>query len=205
MVEDTDFNYREAERAVPKNVKTFKAIRPGENIRRRGIDIKSGHKVLFTGQRLRAQDIGLLAMLGVAIVNVYRRPRVALLSSGDELIPVERPLEPGKIRDTNSYTLSVLITEIGCEVIPLGIAPDKREAIQFLFDRAVGVDADMIISSAGVSVGAFDFIKEIIEVERQAGFLASEHASRKTTSGWRISKLAIDWPARQPGFSLCWV
>jgi len=170
MVEDTDFNYREAERAVPKNVKTFKAIRPGENIRRRGMDIKSGHKVLFTGQRLRAQDIGLLAMLGVAIVNVYRRPRVALLSSGDELIPVERPLEPGKIRDTNSYTLSVLITEIGCEVIPLGVAPDKREAIQFLFDQAVGVDADMIISSAGVSVGAFDFIKEIIESNGRLDF-----------------------------------
>jgi molybdopterin molybdotransferase len=64
----------------------------------------------------------------------------------------------------------VLITEIGCEVIPLGVAPDKREAIQFLFDRAVGMDADMIISSAGVSVGAFDFIKEIIESNGRLDF-----------------------------------
>ena len=170
MVEDTDFNYRETDKAVPKNVKAFKAIRLGENVRRRGMDMKSGHKVLFTGQRLRAQDIGLLAMLGVALVNVYRRPRVALLSSGDELIPVERPLEPGKIRDTNSYTLAVLIAEIGCEVILLGIAPDKREAIQFLFDQAVSMDADMILSSAGVSVGAFDFIKEIIESKGKLDF-----------------------------------
>jgi molybdopterin molybdotransferase len=163
MVEDTDFNYRDSGRVAPEFVKAFKSIKTGENVRTRGMDIKSGHKVLFTGQRLRAQDVGLLAMLGVASVNVYRRPRVALLSSGDELIPVERILEPGKIRDTNSYTLTVLITEIGCEVIPLGIAPDKREAIQFLLDQAVGLKADLIISSAGVSVGAFDYIKEVIE------------------------------------------
>jgi molybdopterin molybdotransferase len=170
MVEDTDFNYRETNIIAPENVKINKATRAGENIRTRGMDIKSGHKVLFTGQRLRAQDIGLLAMLGVAIVNVYKRPRIALLSSGDELIPVEGPLEPGKIRDTNSYTLAVLITDVGCEVVPLGVAPDKREAIQFLFDQAASVEADAIISSAGVSVGAFDYVKEVIESNGRLDF-----------------------------------
>lgn len=170
MVEDTDFNYREPNNPAPNHVKAFKTVRSGENIRKRGMDIRSGHKVLFNGQRLRAQEIGLLAMLGVAQVKVYRRPRAALLSSGDELIPVESPLSLGKIRDTNSHTLAVLIAETGCEVIPLGIAPDKRDAIQFLFDQAIGVDADVIISSAGVSVGAFDFIKEVIESDGSLDF-----------------------------------
>jgi molybdopterin molybdotransferase len=163
MVEDTDFNNREAGKAAPENITIYKAIKPGENVRTRGMDIKSGRKVLFTGQRLRPQDVGMLAMLGVAQVNVYRKPLVALLSSGDELIPVERPIVRGKIRDTNSYTLAALITDSGCEVISLGVAPDIWDAIQFLFDQAVGVNADLILSSAGVSVGAFDFIKQVIE------------------------------------------
>ena len=170
MLEDTDFNYRIANKNAPGTFTTRKAIRSGENIRIRGMDIKSGHKVLYTGQRLRPQDIGLLAMLGVAFVNVYRQPRIALLSSGDELIPVEKPLEPGKIRDTNSYTLAAMIEETGGKVIPLGVAPDKKEAIQFLFDQAVLVDADVIISSAGVSVGAFDYVKEVIESKGRLDF-----------------------------------
>jgi molybdopterin molybdotransferase len=163
MVEDTDFNSRETGKAAPEKVTVFKTINPGENVRARGMDIKSGHKVLFAGQRLRAQDLGLLAMLGVAQVHVYRRPLVALLSSGDELIAVDRALERGKIRDTNSYTLSALVEGMRCEVVSLGVAPDRWDAIQFLFDQAVGIKADLILSSAGVSVGAFDFIKDVIE------------------------------------------
>lgn len=162
MVEDTNSNNRDPGNAAPENVTVFNEVKPGENIRKRGMDVKSGRKVLFTGQRLRAQDLGMLAMLGVAQVNIYRKPLVALLSSGDELLPIELPLEPGKIRDTNSYTLTALISDLGCEVISLGVAPDKRDAIQFLLDQAVGVNADLILSSAGVSVGAFDFIREII-------------------------------------------
>jgi molybdopterin molybdotransferase len=170
MVEDTDFNTREPGKAAPENVIVYKTIKPGENIRFRGMDIKSGRKVLFTGQRLRAQDVGLLAMLGVAQVNIYRKPLIALLSSGDELIRVDSPLEPGKIRDTNSFTLTALITEAGCEVISLGVAPDRSDAIQFLFEQAVGVNADLILSSAGVSVGAFDFIKNVIEANGSLDF-----------------------------------
>jgi molybdopterin molybdotransferase len=170
MVEDTDFDRSESGASAPESMKTSKAVKPGENVRRRGMDIKSGFKVLFTGQRLRAQDVGLLAMLGVANLSVFRRPRVALLSSGDELVPVELPLEPGKIRDTNSYTLAALIAGAGCDLLPLGIAPDKREAIQFLLDQAIGMDADLIVSSAGVSVGAFDFVKEVIESNGRLDF-----------------------------------
>ncbi|MGC8856768.1 MAG: molybdopterin molybdotransferase MoeA, partial [Anaerolineae bacterium] len=119
--------------------------------------------VLHAGQRLRPQDIGILAMLGMAHVRVFRKPRLVLLSSGDELLPVEAPLQMGKIRDANSYTLSALITAAGAEVIPLGIAPDKPQAIQALLEKAVQHNADMILTSAGVSVGAFDYLKEIVE------------------------------------------
>lgn len=170
MVEDTDFNHREAGLPAPENVKVYKVLETGENVRRRGMDVKGGRKVMFTGHRLRAQDLGMLAMLGVAKVTVFRRPRVALLSSGDELVAVDQPLEPGQIRDSNSYTLAALIGSTGCEVLPLGIAPDRRDAIQFLLNQAVGMNADLILSSAGVSVGAFDFIKEIIESAGELDF-----------------------------------
>ena len=170
MVEDTDFNNRNAGTSAPETVKVFKNIQTGENVRKRGMDIKTGHKILFSGTRLRAQEIGLLAMLGVANLSVYRKPRVALLSSGDELTPVELRLLPGQIHDSNSYTLSALIAEAGCEVLSLGIAPDRKDAIQFLFDQAIGMNADLIISSAGVSVGALDYIKEVVESNGKLDF-----------------------------------
>jgi len=170
MVEDTDFNNRNAGTPAPKTVKVFKNIQAGENVRKRGMDIKTGYKILFSGARLRAQEIGLLAMLGVANLSVYRKPRVALLSSGDELTPVELRLAPGQIHDSNSYTLSVLIADAGCEVLSLGIALDQRDAIQFLFDQAIDMNADLIISSAGVSVGALDYVKEVVESNGKLDF-----------------------------------
>ncbi len=170
MLEDTDFGTRGAGASAPPAVTALKAVRAGENVRTRGMDMKRGQKVLLSGQRLRPQDLGMLAMLGVAHVAVFRRPRAALLSSGDELLTVNQPLAPGKIRDTNSYTLSALVTETGSEVLALGIAPDQREAVKFLFDQAAGMAADVIISSAGVSVGAMDFVKDVVESDGSLDF-----------------------------------
>ena len=170
MVEDTDFHNRNAGTAAPATIKAFKSIQTGENVRRRGMDVRKGQKILFTGSRLRAQDLGLLAMLGTSNLPVYRKPKVALLSSGDELMPVESPLRPGQIHDSNSYTLSALIAQAGCEVLSLGIAPDKKEALQSLFDQAIAMKADLIISSAGVSVGALDYIKEVVESNGKLDF-----------------------------------
>ena len=170
MVEDTDFGARGAGSLAPEQVQAFKPVRSGENVRTRGMDIQRGQKVLLSGQVLRAQDVGMLAMLGVAQVALFRRPRVALLSSGDELLPVEQPLAPGKIHDTNSYTLGALIAGTGSEVLSLGIAPDDRRAIQFLFDQAAGMAADLIVSSAGVSVGALDFVKDVVQSDGELDF-----------------------------------
>lgn len=161
-VEVTDQS-REPGAPAPKAVSIYQPVQPGENIRHRGDDIYAGSIVLARGRRLRAQDLGLLAMLGVSKVQVYRSPRLAIFSNGDELILVEAPLMPGKIRDSNSYTLSILAAQAGAEVIPLGIAPDERAAIHKLLDLAVDAKADLIVSSAGVSVGAYDFVKQVVE------------------------------------------
>ena len=162
-VEDTGFNDRDAGTPAPDEVQVFRPAKAGWNIRPRGMDIVSGEVVLHTGRILKPQDLGLLAMLGFANVPVFRKPRVALFSSGDELLPPEAPLQAGKIRDSNSYTLAALIEDAGAEVIRLGVARDNYDAVQVLLEQAVDLKVDMILSSAGVSVGAFDFVKQVIE------------------------------------------
>ncbi|MGE5464239.1 MAG: gephyrin-like molybdotransferase Glp [Syntrophothermus sp.] len=162
-VENTDFDHRNAGTQAPAQVAIQKTVAPGENVRRRGTDLHAGAAVLHTGRQLRPQDLGLLAMLGVSSVPVYRKPRVALLSSGDELIDPDAPLEKGKIRDSNSYTLAALIESAGARPLRLGVARDNYESVKILFERAVYLRVDLILSSAGVSVGAFDFVKSVIE------------------------------------------
>ncbi|MFA5872552.1 MAG: gephyrin-like molybdotransferase Glp [Anaerolineales bacterium] len=170
MVEDTDFNVRTPGTPAPQTVTIHKSVRPGENIRRRGDDLHNGDEVLSAGMRLRAQEIGLLAMLGAAEVLVYRQPRFALLSSGDELLPVEAPLTPGKIHESNSYALAALAEAAGVELIRLGVAADTEADVRSRLERAVEAKADVIVSSAGVSVGAFDYVKSVIEEDGELDF-----------------------------------
>ena len=169
-VEDTDFHDRSAGTPAPKSITINRAVQPGEFVRRRGLDVHKGEPVLSKGRTLKAQDVGLLAMLGAAKVQVYCKPRVALLSSGDELLEVDAPLESGKIRDSNSYTLAALLEDAGAQVIRLGVAKDDRKSVQDLLGKAVNEKADLILSSAGVSVGAFDFVKEVIEADGRLDF-----------------------------------
>ncbi len=170
MVEDTDFNVRTPGTPAPQTVTIHKSVRPGENIRRRGDDLHNGDEVLSAGMRLRAQEIGLLAMLGAAEVLVYRQPRFALLSSGDELLPVEAPLTPGKIHESNSYALAALAEAAGVELIRLGVAADTEADVRSRLERAVEAKADVIVSSAGVSVGVFDYVKSVIEEDGELDF-----------------------------------
>jgi molybdopterin molybdotransferase len=134
------------------------------------MDLHTGEVVLQKGRRLKSQDLGLLAMLGVAHVQVHKRPRVALLSSGDELVEVDAPLTAGKIHDSNSYALAALIKNAGADILRLGVAKDTRESVEGLLQKAVDEHVDLIISSAGVSVGAFDFVKEVIESNGKLDF-----------------------------------
>jgi molybdopterin molybdotransferase len=169
-VEDTNFDHRDAGTPAPDEVQIFKFAKSGANIRPRGLDLRAGDVVLKKGRILKPQDLGLLAMLGFAKVLVYRRPRVALFSSGDELLPVDAPLEDGKIHDSNSYTLAALAEDAGAEVVRLGVAKDSHDSVKALFEKAVESNVDLILSSAGVSVGAFDFVKEVIESNGQMDF-----------------------------------
>jgi molybdopterin molybdotransferase len=111
---------------------------------------------------LRPQEIGVLAALGQARVQVIRKPRVVVLSSGDELVGVEQALTPGKIRDVNRFTLAGLVDDFGGQAIRLPIARDTLESVERMFTDALLGEPDMIISSAGVSVGAADLIRDVL-------------------------------------------
>jgi len=169
-VEDTDFNSRDAGTAAPQTVTFVRKVQARENVRLRGTDLRAGEIVLDKGRRLKPQDLGLLAMLGVGQVQVYKKPHVALLSSGNELLEVDTPLTEGKIHDANSYALAALIESAGADVLRLGVAKDTRESVESLLQKAINTQVDLIVSSAGVSVGAFDFVKEVLESNGQLDF-----------------------------------
>lgn len=169
-VEDTDFNDHSAGTSPPKTVTITRPVQANENVRPRGMDIRAGNMILKAGVRLNAQSVGMLAMLGFAEVEVYKRPRVGLFSSGDELLEIDAPLEMGKIRDSNSSMLAVLVENANAEVLRLGIAKDTRESVTDLLDKAVEQNVDVILTSAGVSVGAYDFVKEVIEANGSLNF-----------------------------------
>ncbi len=133
-----------------------------QNIRHIGEDIASGDVILSKGQRLRAQDLGLIASIGIASISVYQRLRVATFSTGSELLePSEQP-ESGKIYNANRYMLSGLIPQLGLELIDLGRIPDSLEATIDALTQAASV-ADVVVTTGGVSVGDEDYIKPAVE------------------------------------------
>jgi molybdopterin molybdotransferase len=150
------------------SVGIFKAAAPGNNIRAAGEDIKAGDLVLRDGTELRAAQIGVLASLGKASVRVYRRPVVAILSTGDELLELGQPPAPGKIYDSNAYSVASLVQEAGGIPRRLGIARDTVEALSAKLHDAL--DADLIITSAGVSRGDYDVVKDVLLREGEIGF-----------------------------------
>lgn len=134
----------------------------GDNVRPRAQDIAADQLLLAAGRRLQAQDLGLLASQGMAGVVVYTRLRVAILSTGDELIEPGQALAPGQIYNSNRFTLQGILRGWGFEVIDLGIAPDKpSEILRKLAEAAA--NADVIITSGGVSVGEEDHVKAVVE------------------------------------------
>lgn len=137
-------------------------LKPGANRRRAGEDIEKGGVILRAGQRLRPQDVGLAASVGCATLTVYRRLRVAVFSTGDEVREVGEDLPPGCIYDSNRYAISALLESLGCEVGDLGILPDRYEAIRDALADAAGT-FDLIVTSAGVSTGEEDHVRDAVE------------------------------------------
>ena len=138
--------------------------RSGQWIRRRGEDVQQGATVLAAGSRLTPQALGLAATVGAASLAVWRRPRVALFSTGDELVMPGEPLPAGAIYNSNRYTLRALLQAAGCEVQDLGIVPDRLDATRDALRRAAAA-SDLILTSGGVSVGEEDHLKPAVQAE----------------------------------------
>jgi molybdopterin molybdotransferase len=140
------------------------APQPGDWIRRAGEDIRAGATILAAGTRLRAQEIGLAASVGIARVPVYRTVRAALFSTGNELVMPGEPLPPGAIYNSNRFTLTGLLRTLGCEVEDLGIVPDTLDATRAAL-RHAATTSDIIVTSGGVSVGEEDHVKPAVDAE----------------------------------------
>jgi len=152
----------------PGTVDVLQEARPGQNVRLAGEDIRAGQRILHRGTRIRAAELGVLAALGRPYVQVFQRPRIAVLTTGDELVDVEAPLRWGQIRDSNAYALSALVREYGGEVGAVRRAIDTHDALRTALDQLPEVD--FILTSGGVSVGDYDLVREVVEERGQVLF-----------------------------------
>jgi molybdopterin molybdotransferase len=147
--------------AGSENVTVRESLRKGTNIRRRGEDMHAGHIVLSDGTPIHAAEVGVIAGVQKPVVKVGRRPVVAILSTGDEIVDVGDAIAHGKVVNSNSYSLAALVREAGAIPRMLGIVPDTKEATVAAIESAL--ESDFIISSGGVSVGAYDFVKDALD------------------------------------------
>ncbi len=170
-------------------------VRAGQNIRRIGEDIQAGHQVLAAGVRLGAAGLPLLASLGIARVTVRRKLRVAIFSTGDELRAPGETLAEGEIYDTNRLTVSLMLHKLGCEVIDLGVIADDPAALRQAFIMADS-QADVVISTGGVSVGEADFTKAMLE---ELGSISFWKLAIKPGKPFAFGRLATSWFCGLPG------
>lgn len=137
--------------------------RPGtsfENVVRKGSEAQAGQRVLARGTRLRAGEIGLLGSVGKASAEVYVRPRVAIIPTGDEVVPVDQQPEWYQIRNSNSAMLAAVVASAGGTPWEIGIGPDRKDALRNLIDK--GLEADMLLLSGGVSMGKYDVVEDVL-------------------------------------------
>ncbi len=164
-VEDTDDDRERAGRPLPAQVTILQRPSGGANVRPAGQDLRVGDTVIKAAALLGPAGVGVLAALGYSRLPVHRRPKVAVFSTGDELRPVDEPPAPGQIHDSNSYALSAAAAACGAEVVRLEVARDRLEDVRARLGEARASGAQLIISSAGVSVGAYDVVRAAVEAE----------------------------------------
>ena len=155
---------------LASTIKVFRAVKSGDFVRQQGEDVKRNEFVLESNSPLKPQELGILAMLGIANIPVYRKPRVSILSTGDELVPIEKPLQTGQIHDSNAYTLSALIKRDYGIPDYLGIVPDNESSVREFLETAAANKVDLILTSAGVSVGVFDYVRKVVESDGELSF-----------------------------------
>jgi len=151
-------------------VQILKAVKRGDNVRNAGEDVRLGEVVLPKGTVVRPAEIGVLASLGKQFVSVHRRPRVAILATGDELVAIDEPIAPGKIRNSNEYTNAAAVLKAGGIPIRLGIARDNIADLTAKIRAGLDANADLFLTSAGVSVGDYDIVKDVLNAEGEMHF-----------------------------------
>jgi molybdopterin molybdotransferase len=161
MVEDT--------KTDGDDVLIFDPATPGQHVRAAGDDIAPGQKALDAGRRLDSSALAMLAGLGMRDAPVVRRPRVSVLTTGDEVIDADRPLEPGQIRNTNRYGIAAQVREAGCELSHLAHVGDDLEAVRTALRQAADA-GDVILTTGGVSVGDYDYMKQVLRDMGQMDF-----------------------------------
>ncbi len=154
MVENTDNSFGDI-------CLVYKSVSPCENVNRKGDDIKKGTPVFSIGRNITSREVGTFAALGINQLKVFRKPKVGIISTGDEIVPVDTPLTFGKIRDINSHILSALMTEEGCDTTLYGIVRDEYDEILSVMKKAVS-ENDIVLISGGSSAGARDMTVKII-------------------------------------------
>jgi molybdenum cofactor synthesis domain-containing protein len=154
------------------NVLVHRPVSIGENMMVAGSDIHKNETVLKKGQVLGSREVGVLAAIGLIEVTVHRRPKVAVLSTGTEVVEPGKALPPGKIYDINAHTLSAAVLETGGEPINLGIIPDKKDKLKKALEKALD-SADAVITSGGVSVGPKDFTPQVVDTLGKPGVIIS--------------------------------
>lgn len=143
-------------------IEILRPVSPGENVIPVGEDARKGECILKKGRRLRPQDIGALAGLGMTDIWVYEKPRVSIVSTGDEIVPADRPVKPGQVRDINSYTLAGSISDAGGIPLKKGIFSDRYESIKDVVETSLN-NSDMILITGGSSVGTRDMTSRVVD------------------------------------------
>jgi molybdopterin molybdotransferase len=171
--EDTsDFDRSKEERLDTPATQIWvrRAVQAQDHVRPAGEDVRLGELVMAPGRVVRPQEIGVLASLGRESILVHRRPRVAILATGDELLEIHEPLAPGKIRNSNEYTNAALVTRTGGVPIRLGIARDTKDDLTAKIRLGLERGADLFLTSGGVSVGDYDVVKDVLGTEGEIQF-----------------------------------
>jgi len=165
---DTVVMQEQAER-IDDRIRLAAGQKPGQHVRRAGEDLAAGEVALVRGRCLLPSDLGMVASLGIGELAVLRKPRIAFFSNGDELRSIGETLALGDVYDSNRYTLHGMLTRLGVEFIDLGVIPDDRDRIRETFLRAAAI-ADVVITSAGASVGDADYVKEVLDEIGEVNF-----------------------------------
>jgi molybdopterin molybdotransferase len=151
-------------------IEVLKPVAPGENVIQAGEDVKKGVCVLKKGHKMRPQDIGILAGIGIKDIRVYKRPKASIISTGDEIVPPDRPVKPGQVRDINSYNLYGLLFDSGAVPFIKGIFSDEYETIRDVVEKSLK-DSDIVLISGGSSVGTKDVTARVINDLGKPGVL----------------------------------